>query len=795
MVSQAQERQDSDCQPTSSPSRIKLSIQTGNFDSDPESSIHESPEVCLKPRVGNVIVTGPAVDASAGEPPLIVCPAAGRGVEEEPQLPIVRFASEMHVSVEGDTATSLTVIRRGCLETAVSVRWSNENVSTSSGSFLPQSGVVRFGAGETHAQIEIQLLDDAAWNLEAVQTVKLLESEWEQTVEEGMGGRKEAPAGAFFLDSPSCATIAVINDDPFPHGLRDDQVADKTLVVRRFMQHLRDLMDSETTWGTVYKAWDGVKSVVDQVILLLFLTLVLEDLESDQRQNVIQLCMLCGLYIANFALSHLFDWLFIRLRLGGKARINLRRAIATTAVQFSKAEESKFPPGKTARVLESDVEAATTAVWLSSFQLVSLLSSLLCNLIYITYLNMSGGLDSSLLVLTIALTLMPVMIYVVDVITLVTNYHKSADLAYRASEASDDVANYGTELYGLRQAIMDANRSQPCQQKFTRLHAHANNVNLDGDLHRCASEYTARWMSTLLSAAIFFLTGYQVLVASYPVANFVTLFNSLRYFTATLTGIFAVSFKLLEGYAPVMKIREVLNAETRNRELLRFSQKQQQLLEALEKDGSVRPLADSELRLQGVVFAFNREGEVFPPLSLAMEAGQAVALYSKSSAGMRTILQLMAKHIFPLEGLIVYPSDWRVCFIDSPPLLFDDTLMANLRFREVHEHTDEEVWDLCRLFGLNPELIGQGDLLLGNGGSKLSRTDRTMVSLICGMLSSPDLILLPGILDALGKSLAAKLWKRCRPTSETAASRACGRKTSGSSGQGPSESWSCSRPR
>ena len=655
--------------------------------------------------------------------------------------------------MEGEDSVTLAVRRRGPQHGEVAAEWENENLSTAGDSFLPQSGVLRFSPGQSRAEIRLKLLDDDAWNLEAAQIVRLRVPRGAAVGDEGDDG--QSCAGVVIGD-PGAAAVGVINDDPFPHGLRDEQVSDKILTVRKFILHLRNLMRSETAWGVAYKSWDGVKSVMDQVILLLFLSFTLEDLEDSQTVRLAELCALLGVFVANFAIKHVLDHLFIRLRLGGKANISLRMAVTATAMQFTNEEQGRFPPGKIARVVESDVQIANETVWASSFELVSLLSRLVCSLVYVTYLNLSQ-LDTTGVAFAVVLTIIPVVIFASDFTVTIKNYHKSARIAYEAGEAGDEVTSYGAELSSLRQTIEDADKTQQCLSGYRRLHAHANDVLVRGVMHGSASEYTARWISTLLSTGLFGITGYLVIANGYPVANFVTLYNSMMSFSATLTGIFDASFRILEGYGPVMKLREVLNAETHNKELLRFSRQQRKLRDALEKDASVmRPIAGNELRLQGVAFSFDNEAEVFPALSFGIEPGQVVALHSPPSFGSRTILQLIARHIVPSEGLIQYPSSWRVCYIDSIPTLFHDTLMANLRFREIHEHTDEEVWDLCRLFGLNEDLVGKGDFMVGSGGTSLSSSDRVMVSLLSGMLSSPDLILLPGVLDRLGEEMAVR---------------------------------------
>ena len=101
-------------------------------------------------------------------------------------------------------------------------------------------------------------------------------------------------------------------------------------------------------------------------------------------------------------------------------------------------------------------------------------------------------------------------------------------------------------------------------------------------------------------------------------------------------------------------------------------------------------------------------------------------------------------------------------------MIFDTTLMENLRFGNQCAHTDDEVWALCNIVGLNPELIGQGDHQVGALGAKLSHSDCIRVSLCRALLSSANLLLLAGALDAIGSKTsmqamaAIEIWVRHR---------------------------------
>lgn len=178
--------------------------------------------------------------------------------------------------------------------------------------------------------------------------------------------------------------------------------------------------------------------------------------------------------------------------------------------------------------------------------------------------------------------------------------------------------------------------------------------------------------------------------------------------TLNLSPFFAAP--LLAGYGPILKIRNVLNAETQSKEMFHAKQMRQQLLDRMARRRDLRSLAHNELRPQDVSFSFDGDSELFPSLSLGIEGGQVVALHSSPCLGKRTILQLIAQHLQPNHGFIHFPCSWRIWYVDSIPTLLNCTLMYNLRFGGIIKHTDSEIWDLCSYLHFHPKLTGKGDM-------------------------------------------------------------------------------------
>lgn len=115
----------------------------------------------------------------------------------------------------------------------------------------------------------------------------------------------------------------------------------------------------------------------------------------------------------------------------------------------------------------------------------------------------------------------------------------------------------------------------------------------------------------------------------------------------------------------------------------------------------------------------------------------------------RTFLQLMGKSLTPTDGLVYLPENLNCIYIPGEPLLLNTSLIENLRFGNIVDHPEAEVWELCKLVGVGEELLYKPDLQVGVNGSKLSVSNKTYICLARALLSSADILLMSNTLDIL----------------------------------------------
>ena len=120
-----------------------------------------------------------------------------------------------------------------------------------------------------------------------------------------------------------------------------------------------------------------------------------------------------------------------------------------------------------------------------------------------------------------------------------------------------------------------------------------------------------------------------------------------------------------------------------------------------------------------------------------------------SLKGKKTLLMLLGRFMLPTDGIISYPDNLRVRFIHGEPMMLQGTVMDNLLFGNKKNHPEEEIITVASLCGLSKRLCLNPHTDIGDGGNKLSLTEKISVCVARALLSSVDLLLLAGTLDVL----------------------------------------------
>jgi len=180
-----------------------------------------------------------------------------------------------------------------------------------------------------------------------------------------------------------------------------------------------------------------------------------------------------------------------------------------------------------------------------------------------------------------------------------------------------------------------------------------------------------------------------------------------------------------------------------------------------------RDIQDDEVVLQGVSYKYpavqgsqNPAVQAVPRLDLRLPGGHLISFPCQdqsrgqmSSMGINTLFKLITGEILPCTGSVSHPG-LRLVYIPVEPVLFDGSLMYNLRYGSKSSHPDQEVWKLCKALGMDADLIGNANFDVGTNGEHLRYSDRLCVCIARALLHDVDFLFIGSALDVLGQQRA-----------------------------------------
>lgn len=160
-----------------------------------------------------------------------------------------------------------------------------------------------------------------------------------------------------------------------------------------------------------------------------------------------------------------------------------------------------------------------------------------------------------------------------------------------------------------------------------------------------------------------------------------------------------------------------------------------------------------DVRFEAVRFGYDPQHPVLDGLSLAVRAGECVAITGPSGAGKSTIAQLLLRLVDPDAGTVkLNGSDLRavngaelrgrIALMTQDAPVFLDTIRANLRIGR-DDAVDDALWRVLEAVHLGEfvrSLPGQLDAVVGEAGRTLSAGQARRVCLARTLLSQADVI-------------------------------------------------------
>ena len=178
----------------------------------------------------------------------------------------------------------------------------------------------------------------------------------------------------------------------------------------------------------------------------------------------------------------------------------------------------------------------------------------------------------------------------------------------------------------------------------------------------------------------------------------------------------------------------------------------------------------SRVEISNLEFGYAGRKDLLHIPSLRIVAGEHLAIAGVNGAGKSTLAKLMARLYDPVSGSIrisgldVRSVDLKslrefVCYLPRDPILFDGTILSNLRFvcPGVAEHELNEVIKCAGLSGLITSLCHGVHQRIGPGGCQLSGGERQRLAIARGILQRPRVLILDEATSCLDPAAEAAI--------------------------------------
>ena len=314
----------------------------------------------------------------------------------------------------------------------------------------------------------------------------------------------------------------------------------------------------------------------------------------------------------------------------------------------------------------------------------------------------------------------------------------------------DRSADVGSFLIECLQAMKLTVSLNAQEREASRFRA-KNDAFVEALMHMRRLTYLSGGMPGLLLAAgsgiVFLVGGWRVIGGHITIGTLVAFIAYQMRLVGPIQGLMGLYASLAAARVSLRRVHEILDTAPEVEEVERAV--------ALDR---VR----GELRFEQVGFAFDRGVPVLDDVSLAVHAGECVAIVGPTGVGKSTIADLLARHLDPQRGHILLDghdlralrlADLRrhVVVVDQEPFVFHASIAENIRYARP-EASAADVLAAARAAGLSepvarfPEGLAT---IVGERGRALSAGERQRLAIARAFLADPAVLVLDEATGAL----------------------------------------------
>ncbi|KAI7745073.1 hypothetical protein M8C21_034039 [Ambrosia artemisiifolia] len=188
-------------------------------------------------------------------------------------------------------------------------------------------------------------------------------------------------------------------------------------------------------------------------------------------------------------------------------------------------------------------------------------------------------------------------------------------------------------------------------------------------------------------------------------------------------------------------------------------------IDPTDESGLTLETVKGEIELRHISFKYptRPDVEIFRDLCLTIHSGKTVALVGESGSGKSTVIQLLQRFYNPDSGSITldgtelhkFQLKWlrlQMGLVSQEPVLFNDTIRANIAYGKDGEATESEIIAASELANAHKFIssLHQGyDTMVGERGVQMSGGQKQRVAIARAIVKSPKILLLDEATSAL----------------------------------------------
>ena len=289
-----------------------------------------------------------------------------------------------------------------------------------------------------------------------------------------------------------------------------------------------------------------------------------------------------------------------------------------------------------------------------------------------------------------------------------------------------------------------------------------------GRFHRTAKEYYQRAMRIMTFNSLtrptteimgMVIISLALVSGGYMVLNQETHLLGIRMSSRPLGfGALITFYALLIGASdPLRKLADVFNSIQRSSaaadRIYEMLDREPAIVDSIEPEPVPQPL--EQLVFQGVHFDYLSGEPLLQDINLTIKHGETVAIVGANGSGKSTLLNLVPRFYDPTGGQILINetplSQLRIKelrriigMVTQQTVLFDDTIINNIRYGSPHASRDEVVAAArkARADEFISEFEQGYETIVGESGGRLSGGQRQRIALARAILRDPQILLL-----------------------------------------------------